>query len=111
VNDIITDGEDADDELLATAREEARELGWEIIETLGGFCAVPLATKIVCADDLDGLISGLWACLPLSAREPLVVPPLRVVAPADGIVADAPVPDRYQEIGIVRDPDDIGSGG
>ena len=110
MNDIITDGEDGVDELLATAREEARELGWEIIETLGGFCAVPLATKIVCADDLDGLISGLWACLPSSAREPLV-PPLRVVAPADGIVADAPAADRYQEIGIVRDPDDIGSGG
>jgi hypothetical protein len=103
-DDADEDGRgDAYDAMLTAAREEAAELGWHILETLGGFAAVPLEAKIVSDDDLDGLIAKLWAHLPLSAREQ-TVPPLRIVAPAA---------DRYREIGLVRPaPDDgVGSGG
>ena len=92
MNVLITEHDDDADEELAEARDEAAAIGWDIIETAGGFCAVPHGVELVFADDPSSLMEKL------TARPPLIDAP-------------APTADRYQEISLVRDPDDIGSGG
>jgi hypothetical protein len=49
--------EDAQDRRLAAARDAFP--GWRIVETFGGFLAVPASAELVQAIDLDGLVMKL----------------------------------------------------
>lgn len=58
------------DSQLTAARDEALDLGWDVIETLGGVVAVPHGTELVAAPTVGALMTKLRAHLPVTVADP-----------------------------------------
>lgn len=59
MNSLLSQSDDLYDRLLAEARGKALELGWDVIESLGGVVAVPRGTGIIAALTIDALMARL----------------------------------------------------
>lgn len=105
MNRLVSEGDPAGpyrpnpEQELASAKEEARVMGWDIIATTSGYLAIPAGTTIVSGHTVNAVVIQLLSITAFDRMDNLQ-PPVEPIAPAMG--EGFPTADRYQEIGIQR---------